>query len=213
MGVVGEERNRLILLLAGIGRTLPEPPSVLVKGSSSSGKSTLVKDSVQLFPPDSVLERAGLSGKALAYGSDSLANKILMINEYRCGKDSQLLLRLLQSESRISHASTTIRGRQRGTRTVERIGMPVVLTTTTDDKVFTDDETRFLCRLGGRVAITNPGHLDSPSHQDGGQPRRLARVENCDAPTDLPKHRFPKSARLAALCCRTASSHQSPGQT
>jgi|KBSMisStaDraftv2_1062788.scaffolds.fasta_scaffold48496_3 hypothetical protein len=36
LGVVGEERNRLIILLAGIARTLGEPPSVLVKGSSGT---------------------------------------------------------------------------------------------------------------------------------------------------------------------------------
>ncbi len=103
LGVVGEERNRLILLLAGIARTLPDPPSVLVKGSTSSGKSTLVKHSVRVFPPDCVIERAGLSGKALAYGAGPLAGKILFIHEYRCGKDAQLLLRLLQSEGRIRH--------------------------------------------------------------------------------------------------------------
>jgi hypothetical protein len=36
------------------------------------------------------------------------------------------------------------RSRKRGTRIVQRIGTPVVLTTTTDDVVFEDDETRFL---------------------------------------------------------------------
>jgi hypothetical protein len=144
LGIVGEERTRLILLLAGIARTLPEPPSVLVKGSTSSGKSTLLKDAVQLFPLDCVIERAGLSGKALAYGRGSLANKILLINEYRCGKDAQLLLRLLQSEGRIRHESTTVQGTRRRTETMERIGAPVVLTTTTEERVFADDETRFL---------------------------------------------------------------------
>src|SRR5436190_1660699 len=144
MGIVGEERNRLILLLAGIARNLPEPPSVLVKGSTSSGKSTLVKRSIQLFPPECVIERAGLSQKALAYGGGSLASKILFINEYRCGKDSQLLLRLLQSEGRIKHESTMVQGARRGTKTLERLGTPVVLTTTTDEHVFSDDETRFL---------------------------------------------------------------------
>jgi hypothetical protein len=117
---------------------------VIVKGSTSSGKSTLVKHVIQLFPPHCVVERAGLSRRALAYGKGSLANKILFVNEYRCGKDSQLLLRLLQSEGQIKHESTTVRGSRRGTQTVQRVGTPVVLTTTTDDKVFADDETRFL---------------------------------------------------------------------
>ena len=79
LGVVGEERNRLIMFLAGITRLLGEPVSVLVKGSSSSGKSNLVKNSLRLFPVDSVIERASLSAKAPAHSEESLANRILFI--------------------------------------------------------------------------------------------------------------------------------------
>jgi len=144
LGIVGEKRNRQVLILAGIAKTLPEPPSVLVKGSTSSGKSTLVKTVLRLFPANCIVDRAGLSPKALAHGKVSLKHKILFINEYRCGKDAQQLLRLLQSEGRIEHEFTTVRGAARGTETAKRIGMPVVLTTTTDEEVFEDDATRFL---------------------------------------------------------------------
>lgn len=144
LGVVGEERNRLVLFLAGVTRTTESPASVLMKGATSSGKTTLVKSSVQPFPADCVVERAGLSGKALAHGQGSLAQKILFLNEYRCGKDAQLLLRLMQSDGQIKHEFTTVRGSDRGTQVAERMGLPVVLTTTTDQKVYADDETRFL---------------------------------------------------------------------
>src|SRR5450755_2028226 len=66
--VVGEELLRLILFLAGVTRNLPEKASVLVKGSTSSGKSTIVKEVLQVFSSKYVLERAGLSKTALAYG-------------------------------------------------------------------------------------------------------------------------------------------------
>jgi hypothetical protein len=144
LGVVGEERNRLILLLAGIGRTQPTNASVLVKGSTSSGKSTLIKAAAQLFPPDCVIERASLSSKALAYGRGTLAGKIFVLREFRGGKDALLLLRLLQSEGEIEHEATSIRGSKRSTETAKRVGTPVVLTTTTEAKVFADDESRFL---------------------------------------------------------------------
>jgi hypothetical protein len=106
LGIVGEKRNILILLLAAIARVFPKPPSVLIKGPTSSGKSTVVKTTLQLFPPECIIERAGLSKKALAHGKGSLAHKILFIHEYRCGKDAQQLLRLLQSEGRIAHEFT-----------------------------------------------------------------------------------------------------------
>lgn len=144
LGVVGEKRNLTILTLAGITRTMPEPASVLYKGATSTGKTKSVRSTIELFPPDSIVERAGLSGKALAHGEGSLAEKILYLVEYRCGKDAQQLLRLLQSEGRIKHEFTTLSGSRRETRTAERVGTPVVLTTTTDRQVFPDDETRFL---------------------------------------------------------------------
>lgn len=173
LGVIGEHRNRLILFLAGVARTLSDPPSVIVKGSTSSGKSTLVRDSIQLFPSTSVIERAGLSRKALAYGEVPLSRKILFISEYRCGKDAQLLLRLLQSEGQIEHEATTIRGGNRHTKTVKRIGTPVVITTTTDQDVFSDDETRFLSLW-----------VDESSEQTrailAAQARRLPKVDDHD---------------------------------
>jgi hypothetical protein len=106
LGVVGERRIILILLLAAIARVFPKPPSVLIKGPTSSGKSTIAKTTLQLFPPEWVVGRAGLSRKALAHGKGSLAHKILFIAEYRCGKDAQQLVRLLQSEGRITHEYT-----------------------------------------------------------------------------------------------------------
>jgi energy-coupling factor transporter ATP-binding protein EcfA2 len=144
LGVVGEEPNRLVLFLAGITRTTSTPASVLVKGATSSGKSTLVKASVRLFPSESVIERSSLSGKALAHGSGSLAEKILFLHEYHGGRDAQLLLRVLQSDGQIKHEFATVQGSRRGTQVAERVGLPVVLTTTTDPTVYADDETRFL---------------------------------------------------------------------
>ena len=144
LGVVGEERNRLVIFLAGVTRKTRRPASVAVKGAASSGKTTLVKGAIQLFPDDCVIERAGLSGKALAHGEGSLAEKILFFNEYRSAKDAQLLLRLIQSDGRINHEFTTMKGADRGTQVAERVGLPVVLTTTTDPKIYPDDETRFL---------------------------------------------------------------------
>ncbi|MGA8538800.1 MAG: hypothetical protein WB566_04835, partial [Terriglobales bacterium] len=143
-GIVGEVANVLIVFLACVARTLFTPPSVITKGVTSSGKSTVATAVTQLFDPNLVLERSGMSKLALAHASGNLTGKILLIDEHRCGKDAQQLLRLLQSEGRIAHEYTVVRGRHRETATAKRIGRPVVLTTTTELKVFADDETRYL---------------------------------------------------------------------
>jgi hypothetical protein len=144
LGVVGEKRNRLVLFLAGITKDLDQQVSVLVKGQSASGKSNLMRKVLLLFPPECVISRASLSAKAPVHGEGSLQGKIFYLFEYRGGKDAQYLLRLQQSEKMIAHEYTTIRGSERETIVSERVGSPVIFTTTTESKVFTDDETRFL---------------------------------------------------------------------
>jgi MoxR-like ATPase len=144
MGVVGEKRLKLLLILGCITRNTPEPVSIILKAPPGTGKTTLVRSVIRLFPSDCVIERAGLSKKALVHGKGSLVNKILFINEYRCGKDPQQLIRLTQSGEDIKHEYTTILGRRRKTEIAERVGTPVVLTTTTDEVIFPDDASRFL---------------------------------------------------------------------
>lgn len=144
LGVVGEKHNTLAILLACISRMLSEPVSVMGKGTTGSGKTKQFETCTQLFPPACVMMRAGLSEKALAYGKGSLAGKILFINEYRCGRDAQQLLRLLQSDREIQHEAVSVMGSRRRTDTAVRSGAPVVLTTTTDEVVYADDESRFL---------------------------------------------------------------------
>ena len=106
LGVVGEKRIILILLLTGIARVFLDPPSFLVVGPASSGKSTVVKSTLQLFPAKTVIELSGLSKKALPHGKGSLAHKIFFLQEYRGGKDAQYWLRQLQSEGRIKYEYT-----------------------------------------------------------------------------------------------------------
>ena len=144
LGVIGERRVMFVVFLAGITRTLSEKVSVLVKGKSSSGKSTVVKMALLLFSLKYILYRTGLSKTALAYGRGYLGDKILLMTELTSAKQAQFLLRQMQSEGYIEYEATNVRGQKRNTKTVTRKGTPVVITTTTDDKVFEDDETRFL---------------------------------------------------------------------
>lgn len=179
LGVVGEERNRLIVFLAGITKELEQPVSVLVKGPSSSGKSNLVRTALELFPTDSVIERASLSAKAPVHSDESLGKKILFIQEYRGGKDAQLLIRLLQSEGRIAHEYTSMVGRHRGTHVAEKVGTPVVITTTTDSRVYPDDETRFLSLHVDESAAQNLAIVKAQVHRESSTIRPALKIWRC----------------------------------
>lgn len=144
-GVVGELRNRLILFLACLTTVFDRGSvSVLMKGSSSTGKSNLVRAVLKLIPPELVLTRSSLSKKALAYGASNLAGKILYLMEIHGGRDAQFYTRLLQSEGALVHEATTVTGGNRGTAVATRAGVPLILSTTTDERVYPDDETRYL---------------------------------------------------------------------
>jgi hypothetical protein len=143
-GVVGEKTNGLVITLATLTTQTRSPVSIMLKGGSSSGKSNLAVGVLSLLPDDMVIDRTGLSPKALAYGEEDLDGKVLYITELHGAKDAQYLLRLLQSEGALNYEYATVRGNERETRLAQRSGQVVVITTTTLNSIFEDDETRFL---------------------------------------------------------------------
>ena len=67
LGLCGEEANRRMVFLSGIGGMLGEPIHLVIKGDSSGGKNTLANVSLELLPEGTVLAISGLSPQALAY--------------------------------------------------------------------------------------------------------------------------------------------------
>lgn len=143
-GVVGEISNALVVFLSALTTQIYPPVSVIIKGPSSSGKSNLVIGVLSMLPDDMVMNRTGLSPKALAYGEEEIDGRVLYITELHGAKDAQYLLRLLQSEGHLNYEFAAMRGGERGTRLVQRSGQVVVITTTTAKSIYEDDENRFL---------------------------------------------------------------------
>jgi hypothetical protein len=191
-GIVGEGRNRLIVFLACLTMMLRQKVSLMVTGPSGAGKSNLIEVPIKLIPPEKVIKRASFSRRAFAFGEQSLENMILYVNEYRGGKEAQLLLRILQSEGEIAHEYTV------GGKTIvtKRVGSPVVLTTTTEDDIVEDDATRFLTiRIDEtseqnaavfKAAITVNNKSDEPEPQVWQQAIRLV-IESYQGELRFPK--------------------------
>jgi len=99
LGIVHENRNRLIIFLACLTMFLRDKVSVSAIAPSGSGKSTLIEIPLKVFPPESVVRRASFSRKALAFGQQSLDKKILYVNEYSGSSEARQMLRILQSEA------------------------------------------------------------------------------------------------------------------
>ena len=88
-----------------------------------------------------MIERTGLSRQALFYGRGSLNGKILFLTEFKSAQEAQFPILQSQSEGVIGREATNVRGARRSTKTVKRIGTPVVLTTATPStKIHPDDQ-------------------------------------------------------------------------
>lgn len=101
-GYVGEANNKKVLYLAFTSRLLDEAISCVVKGDSSSGKSSLVKAVLCLFPESVYKEFTSISPQALYYMKDlDLSHKVLIIFEANGSEKADYPIRSSISEGEL----------------------------------------------------------------------------------------------------------------
>jgi len=145
-GVVGEERAIRLVYLAVTSRLLARPVSVAVKGPSSGGKSFLVERVLGLFPPSAFYALTAMSERALAYGEEPLAHRMLVLYE-AAGMASDIasyLMRSLLSEGCVRYETVEKTAEGMRARLIEREGPTGLLVTTTATALHPENETRLL---------------------------------------------------------------------
>ncbi|HFD11989.1 MAG TPA: toprim domain-containing protein [Crenotrichaceae bacterium] len=106
-GVIGEETNKLVGYLAGVSRKLDKPLAVIIQSSSAAGKSSLMDAVLAMMPEEEKVEYSAMTGQSLFYmGETNLKHKILAIAEEEGAENASYALKLLQSEGKITIAST-----------------------------------------------------------------------------------------------------------
>jgi DNA primase len=134
VGIVGETSNALVAYLAAVSRMLEAPLAVVVQSTSAAGKSALI-DAVLSFVPDEDLVRySAVTGQSLFYmGGGDLAHKVLAVAEEEGASRASYALKLLQSDGRLSIASTGKDGTsgRLTTHTYEVAGPTAIFLTTT----------------------------------------------------------------------------------
>jgi len=107
LGVVGEESNKLTGYLAAVSRLLDRPLALLIQSASAAGKSSLMDAVLDLMPEEDVIRYSAMSGQSLFYmGDKNLSHKILAIAEEEGARQASYALKLLQSEGKVTMAST-----------------------------------------------------------------------------------------------------------
>jgi DNA primase catalytic core len=107
LGYTGEEMNKLLCYLAAVSRKIDEPISVMIQSRSAAGKSFLQDTVLSMIPEGDAIKYTRLTDQALFYkDSNSLAHKILAVEELDGMNGAIYSIRAIQSSKKITIAYT-----------------------------------------------------------------------------------------------------------
>src|ERR1700719_1993329 len=113
---------------------------------SSGGKSFVVESTLKFFPPEAFYSLTAMSDRALAYSSEPLKHRHLVIYE-AAGMASDFatyLIRSLLSEGRVRYEAVEKTKEGLVPRLIEREGPTGLMVTTTNLRLHPENETRML---------------------------------------------------------------------
>jgi DNA primase len=144
-GIVGEERNRIFLLIIAISHKMPETLHALIQGSSGSGKTRLLKQISDCVPKESVTKLTRLSDKALYnFPEYYFVNHLLCLEDIDgLSEEAELSFRELQSNGELNSATSIKLENGQMTGGQKRVRGPIAsMACTTRGEVYEDNMSR-----------------------------------------------------------------------
>jgi hypothetical protein len=144
LGCVGDEENKVLLLLGLTSRKLDEPINLVIKSESSAGKSFEVMTVAQFHPPEDLLIFSDVTTKALYYTDRDLQHKGLIMFERQGAEAGDYSIRVLQSEKQL-RLLVTMKDPKTGQLRAQEIvkdGPVACIETTTRPSLNPENETR-----------------------------------------------------------------------
>ncbi len=106
-GLVGERTNALLGYLGTISRRTEAPLAIIIQSSSSAGKSALMEAVLDMVPEEDRIKFSMMTGQSLYYmQSRDLRHKIIAISEEEGVERAKYAIKILQSEGKITIATT-----------------------------------------------------------------------------------------------------------
>ncbi|MBW8688409.1 hypothetical protein, partial [Chitinophaga rhizophila] len=107
-GIVGEDNNRLFLLLVALSYKMAAPLHALIQGSSGSGKTRLLKQISDCMPPEKVTRLTRVSDKVLYnYPERYFMNRLLCLEDIDgLSEEAEFAFRELQSNGELNSATS-----------------------------------------------------------------------------------------------------------
>jgi len=107
-GIVGEEKNRIFLLIIASSYKMPETLHALIQGSSGSGKTRLLKQISDCIPKEKVTKLTRVSDKVLYnYPEKYFINRLLCLEDIDgLSEEAEFAFRELQSNGELNSATS-----------------------------------------------------------------------------------------------------------
>jgi len=147
LDIVGEDENKLIIYLFGLLSSTKYAFNIVVKGSSSAGKTHLVNSVLKLFPESWIYKIGGGSAKSLIYSDGNRNARILYLQEITgVGDINTETLKLTSRDDGGFSYAVVIKNKQTGEYETKEIqvGAKCFITTTTRFEIDPELETRTL---------------------------------------------------------------------
>ncbi len=158
-GIVGEEKNRLIMWIVFTSRLMANPLHIVCLGASGTGKTYLQERVSELFPKEEKVSFTASTEQAFYYvGRTELKHRIILIEDMDGASSVLYVLRELQSKSYVSKLVPIkdTKGNMQ-TKLLEVEGPICLSGTTTKERIYEDNANRsFLI------------YLDNSSEQQNG---------------------------------------------
>lgn len=144
-GIVGEERNRIFLLLIAISHKMPETLHALIQGSSGSGKTRLLKQISDCIPNENVTKLTRLSDKVLYnFPENYFINRLLCLEDIDgLSEEAEFAFRELQSNGELNSATSIKLDNGQITSGQKTVRGPIAsLACTTKGEIYEDNMSR-----------------------------------------------------------------------
>jgi hypothetical protein len=141
-GLVGERQNAVAIFIIAISALLDRPLNGIVKGRSSAGKNFLVSRVLNLLPRSATVLMTSSSKGAWDYAEDAFRHKVIYIHERNDAAGAIHPARTLISENELRHSISVWEQGERKRKELVVEGPISAISTTTEDRLEVDDETR-----------------------------------------------------------------------
>jgi len=144
-GIVGEEKNRIFLLIIAASYKMPETLHALIQGSSGSGKTRLLKQISDCIPAEKVTRLTRVSDKVLYnYPEQYFMNRLLCLEDIDgLSEDAEFAFRELQSNGELNSAVSVKLESGQITQGEKKVRGPIAsLACTTRGEIYEDNMSR-----------------------------------------------------------------------